>query len=179
MSSESNFSIKADKLFLIITGTKNTIEQLINILNKDNKNIEKYIMIPINKPSSQKSIELMKELNNIDDIKLLDSYTQKPVIIDDGVEYAQGHLNADSELINININNCYIIQTLTEYSNYYSLSFLNFMLVDDDNPENIVENWFKKTIGKIPNNIKKKIKFITVAGQNSNILVISVEIKKI
>lgn len=134
-----NFSIKADKLFLIITGQKNTIEHLINILNKE-KSIEKYIITKINCPSAYRSIELMKDINEIENINLLDSYTQKPVIIDDGVEFAQGYINAEGDYD----ENCYILQTLINKENHHILSFLTFPLEEDDNPETIIEEWFKK-----------------------------------
>jgi hypothetical protein len=169
-----NFSIKADKLFLIITGQKNIIEQLTNTLNKD-KAVEKYISTQINCPSAFRSIELMKDINNIDDFNMLDSYTQKPILIDDGVEFAQGYINAECDYD----DDHYILQTLTDNSSHHVLSFLKFMLDEDDNPENIIEDWFKKNIGKVPSSVKKSIKLITVAGPKSNILVISTELKKL
>lgn len=169
-----NFSIKADKLFLIITGQKNTLENFINLLNKDNS-IEQYIMTKINYPSANRSIELMKDLNSIESVNMLDSYLQKPVIIDDGVEFAQGYVNAEGDYN----ENSYIIQTLLNNETYYTLSFIKFMLEEDDNPESLIEEWFKKKIVKVPNSIKKSVKLITVAGQKSNILVISAELKKL
>lgn len=169
-----NFSIKADKLFFIITGQKNIIETFINLLNKDNF-VEKYIMTKINCPSALRSIELMKELNDVENENMLDSYTQKPILIDDGVEFAQGYVNAEGEYN----DNFYIIQTLLNNESHYILSFLKFILEEDDNPETVIENWFKKKMGKIPQSVKKSIKLITVAGPKSNILVISAELKKI
>jgi hypothetical protein len=169
-----NFSIKADKLFLVIVGQKNIIEQLVNILNK-NKTIEKYITTKINCPSAQKSLELMKEINGIDDDNMLDSNSQKAVIIDDGVEFAQGYINAEGEYN----DNSYILQSVSDNNDYYVLSFIKFCLEEDDNPETIIEDWFKKNLGKFPASIKKSIKLITVAGQKSDILVVSTELKKI
>lgn len=169
-----NLSIKANKLFLVIVGQKTVIEQLMNILNK-HKNIEKYIITKINQPLAIKSLELMKEINKIEDDSLLDSYHQKSIIIDDGVEFAQGYVNAEGDYN----DNSYILQTLSDNDVYYTLSFIQFILEDDDNPEVIIEDWFKKKIGKVPNSIKKSIKLITVAGSKSNILVISTELKKL
>ncbi len=175
----SNFSIKADTLFLIVTGQKNIIEQLINNINKSPSSKsdfeEKFILTKINCPSAHKSIELMKELNDIEDIDLLNSTLQKVVLIDDGLEFAQGHLYAEGDYD----ENYYMLQVLKENKDHYLLSFLNFPLDEDDNPENIIEEWFKKKLGKIPSSIKKSIKLITVAGSKSNILVISAELKKI
>jgi hypothetical protein len=168
-----NFSIKADTLFLIVTGKKNIIEQLINNINKFSTK-EKFISTKINYPSAFKSIELMKELNGIDDSDMLNSTLQKVVLIDDGLEFAQGHLYAEGNYD----ENTYMLQVLVENENHYLLSFLKFHLEEDDNPENIIEDWFKKTLGKIPNSIKKTFKLITVAGSKSNILVISAELKK-
>lgn len=170
-----NFSIKADKLFLIIVGQKNIIDQLMNILNKDQIMVEKYICTKINYPSAKQSIDLMQQLNGVENIDLLNSYTHKPVIIDDGVEFSQGYVNAEKEYN----DNQYILQTLTSFDTYYLLSFIKFSLQEDDNPETIIEDWFKKKIGKIPTSIKKSIKLITVAGSKSDILVISTELKKI
>lgn len=174
----SNFSIKADSLFFIVTGQKNIIEQLINNINKSSpksNDDEKYIVTKINSPSASKSIELMKELNGVEEIDMLNSAYQKVVLIDDGVEFAQGHLYAEGDYD----DNVYMLQILIENKDNYLLSFLKFPLDEDDNPENIIEEWFKKKIGKIPNSIKKSIKLITVAGSKSNILVISADLKKI
>jgi hypothetical protein len=179
----SNFSIKADTLFLIVTGQKNIMDQLVDIINNKNNNDEKriyinkekFILTKIDHPSAFRSIELMKEINNIDDINMLDSTCQKVVLIDDGIEFAQGHLYAEGDYS----DNYYILQVLTDNSDHYILSFLKFTLDDDDNPESIIEDWFKKQLGKIPSSIKKSIKLITVAGSKSNILVISTELKKI
>jgi hypothetical protein len=169
-----NFSIKADTLFLIVTGQKNIIEQLINNINKSSTQ-EKFISTKINYPSASKSIELMKELNGIDDYDMLNSAFQKVVLIDDGLEFAQGHLYAEGDYD----ENSYMLQVLVENKDHYLLSFLKFPLDEDDNPENIIEDWFKKKLGKIPNSIKKTIKLITVAGSKSNILVVSAELKKL
>jgi hypothetical protein len=175
----SNFSIKADTLFLIITGQKSVIEQLINIINKnsENNNYEKIIFIAtkIDCPSARRSIEIMKEVNGIEEIDLLNSSSHKSVLIDDGIEFAQGHLYAEGDYDDDN----YMLQILIDNSDHYILSFLKFPLDEDDNPEIIIEDWFKKKVGKIPNSVKKSIKLITVAGSKSNILVIATELKKI
>jgi hypothetical protein len=179
----SNFSIKAESLFLIIIGQKCVMEQFINIINNNtdtnnNKNSEKcdkYILTKINCPSSHRSLELMKELNNIEDYGLLDSNTQKSVIIDDGLEFSHGYVYADGEYN----DNHYILQVVADNINHYTLGFLKFPLDEDDNPELIIEEWFKSKLGKIPSSVKKTIKLITVAGSKSNILVISSELKKI
>ncbi len=169
----NNFSIKADTLFLIVVGQKNALEQLLNNVNKTQTS-EKLILTKINCPSSHRSIELMKELNNMEDINMLDSNTQKTVLIDDGTEFAQGYVYADGDYNDTH----YILQLLTEHPDHYVLSFIKFVLDEDDNPENLIEDWFKKRVGKIPSSVKKSIKLITVAGSKSNILVVSTELKK-
>lgn len=173
---DSFFSIKADSLFLIIVGHKNVMEQLIDIINKNtNTTCEKFIITKINCPSSYRSLELMKELNNIEDINLLNSNTQKTVIIDDGLEFSQSYVYAEGEYN----DDYYILQVVNDNNNHYTLGFLKFYLQEDDNPENIIEQWFKSKLGKIPSSIKKSIKLITIAGTKSNILVTSAELKKI
>ncbi len=173
----SNFSIKADTLFLIVTGQKNIIEQLINNINKSSssESEEKFILTRINCPSAHRSIELMKELNDIEETDMLNSNLQKVVLLDDGIEFSQGHLYAEGDYD----EKYYMLQVLIENKDHYLLSFLKFPLDEDDNPESIIEDWFKKKLGKIPSSIKKSIKLITVAGSKSNILVISAELKKI
>lgn len=170
----SYFSIKADSLFLIIVGQKIVMEQLINIINK-NSTGEKFIITKINCPSSYRSLELMKELNNIEDINLLNSNTQKTVLIDDGLEFSQSYVYAKGEYN----DDYYILQVINDNKNHYILGFLKFSLQEDDNPENMIEQWFKSKLGKIPSSVKKSIKLITIAGTKSNILVTSAELKKI
>lgn len=170
----SNYSIKADTLYLIVVGQRNIMDQLINNINNNNPN-EKYILTKISTPTAQKSIEIMKQINNIEEEDMLNSSTQKTVLIDDGVEFAQGHTYADGTYN----ENHYILQVLTENDDHCLLGFLKFILYEDASPEQLIEDWFKKKLGKIPSGIKKNTKLITVAGNKSNILVISTEIKKI
>jgi hypothetical protein len=175
----SNFSIKADTLYFIVAGEKNIIDNLANIINNynnSNKKIffEKYISTKISIPIACKSIELMKQINNIDNDDMLNSYTQKPILIEDGIEFAQGHIYAEGYT-----DNHYILQVLTDNDDHCLLGFVKFMLCEDIDPEKIIEDWFKKYLGKIPNGIKKNTKLVTVTGAKSNILVITTEIKKL
>ena len=47
----TNFSIKADTLFLIVVGQKSVMEQLVNSVNKTNTG-EKFILTKINCPTT-------------------------------------------------------------------------------------------------------------------------------
>ena len=160
-------SVKAESLLLIIVGQKNIMELLIKDLKNNEK--EKYILTKISHPSAHKSLELMKSLNNIEDENLLNSTTQKPVLIDDGVECAQCHVYGDGSYS----SDSYMLQQVIDNGDYYTLGFLKFPLGEEDNPETIIEEWFKKNTGKAPNGIKKNTKLVTVAGINSDILVVT------
>jgi hypothetical protein len=160
-------SAKPDLLLLIIVGQKNIMELLIKNLKENEK--EKYILTKISNPSAHQSLELMKSLNNIEDENLLNSTTQKAVLIDDGVECAQCYVYGEGSYS----SDSYMLQQVIDNGAHYTLGFLKFPLCEDDNPETIIEEWFKKNTGKAPNGIKKNTKLVTVAGINSNILVVS------
>ena len=68
--------------------------------------------------------------------------------------------------------------TLTENDCSYTLGYPKFDLGDEEDPETLVEDWFKKKIKKVPNGVKKNIKYITVVGTNTNILVVATKLKK-
>lgn len=169
-----NYSIKTDTLYFVIIGDKKTIYKMINIINKENP-LDNYIMSQLNIPVAKQSIEIMKSTNDIEDDDMLNSLTQKTVLIDDGVEFAQGHIYADG---NYN-DESYMIQMLIDNKEHYVLSFPNFLLYEDVNPERIIEDWFKKNFKRVPSDVKKNTKLVTVAGEKSNILVVRTDIKKL
>jgi hypothetical protein len=169
-----NFAIKAESLFLIIVGQKNIMEQLLNNINKKNMT-DKYILTQISVPSAKRSLELMQIYNKIEDDSLLNSTTQKPVLVDDGVEYAHAHTYGNGLYCSDN----YMLQHVIDNDTHYTLSFLKFPLDEDDNPEILIEAWFKKVLNNVPYGIKKNTKLVTMAGSQSNILVISTELKKL
>jgi hypothetical protein len=174
MNETENFSIKAESLFLVVIGQKNIMGQLISNINKEHMT-DKYILTQISVPSAKRSLELMQIYNKIDDDSLLNSTTQKPVLVDDGVEYAQAHAYGDGSYD----SDSYMLQQVIDNDTHYTLSFLKFPLDEDDNPEIIIEDWFKKMLNKVPYGIKKNTKLVTMAGNQSNILVISTELKKL
>ena len=166
--------ITADYLYLVIIGDKSSIEYLINEIKKYNtSDIEQYIAVKINNPSANKCCELTKSLNKYIDIDSIDINKIKTVIIDDGVETAQCYTYAEGYN-----NQSYMLMTLIENDNNYILGYPKFELGDEEDPEIIVEEWFKKKIKKFPKDIKKNMKLITVVGTNTNILVIATKISK-
>jgi hypothetical protein len=169
---KEKFNIKTEHMFMVVIGTKQIMETIVSELNNKNKN-DTYVLSQILVPTVYTGIELMKKLNNVSD-DLINSTTQKPVLINDGVEYAQAHICAHDSYDNDN----YMLQILSDNESYYVLSFLKFILSEDDDPENIVDNWFTTNIKK-NYTIKKATKMITVAGNNADILVIGVDVKKI
>jgi hypothetical protein len=119
---------------------------------------------------------LTKILNNIDieDItSSLDSANIKHVITDDGVETAQCYTYAEGYNSQL-----YMLMTLTynEHNNKYILGYPKFSLDDDEDPELVIENFFKKTAKRVPPGLKSSIKLITISGVDSNILVIATKI---
>lgn len=154
---------KTNTLYLIIIGKKPQLEAFINNIKKDH-----YTITPIGYPSANKCLDLMKTLNNISDNSLLDSTTQKPVLADIGIEFAQCYLCKDFP----DAENYYMLQVVIDQIEYYLLTFIKFQIDEDDTPEMIIDDWFQKN-----NNIKKSTKTITLTGEDANILVISAEIK--
>jgi hypothetical protein len=151
--------VTADFLMLVILGEKKLINEFISDLNQIND--IKYIAVKISDPIADKCYELNNENLNLN------------YIIDDGVESAQCYTYADGH-----DKNTYMIMTITTLNNINILSYPKFELDDDcDDPENIIIQWFKSTIKKVPYGIKKNIKLITIVGIESNILVISTQLK--
>lgn len=171
--------ITADYLCLVVLGDKSSIENLIydmkNTCSSENltNNIQ-YIAVKIDYPSANKCYELTKSLNNVTDIEESDttSITKiKNVIIDDGVETAQCYTYAEGYHSQL-----YMLMSITEQDNSYILGYPKFELSDEEDPEILVEEWFKKKVRKIPAGLKKNMKLITVVGSNTNILVIATKI---
>lgn len=150
----NNFSIKADNLLLIIIGQQNILNPLLDMLNTNPK--EKYIINPINIPMANIANEL--SINN-------------DIIMKNGVEFAQANLCAE-------YTDKYMIQLITNHTTHSTFGFITFEDLDleETNPKTIIENWCKTKLDKP--NIKNNIKPLTIAGIKSNILVITVEIKK-
>lgn len=169
--------IIADYMCLVTISDKLTIDNLIDDLNDNNvvdqtSNIQneliKYISIKIDEPIANKCYDLMNQYNDdLDKNKLI------TVISDDGVESAQCYTYAEGYN-----NQLYMLMTLTSNKNkdQYTLGFPKFDLNDDEEPETLVEEWFKKKIKKIPLGLKKNMKMITVVGSNANILVLASKI---
>lgn len=154
--------VTADFLLLVILGEKQIITDTIYELNKNNydENIT-YMSSKIDEPFANKCFELSNR-HNIE------------YIIDDGVESAQCYTYAEGYDKNI-----YMIITITHLNNKYIIGYPKFNLTDDDDdPENIVLQWFKKQTKKVPKGTKKNMKLVTVVGADTDILVISTKIKQ-
>jgi hypothetical protein len=153
--------VTADYLLLVILGETALINDLIYELNKNNydENI-KYICLKIDEPLANECFELSNK-HNMD------------YIIDNGVESAQCYTYAEGYNKNL-----YMVVTITNLNNKYIIGYPKFNLTnEDDDPENIILNWFKKQTKKIPKGAKKNMKLVTVVGIDTDILVISTKIK--
>lgn len=163
--------IPADYLCLVILGDKVTIDNLVDELEKtNNTQTVKYISIKISEPIANKCHELTKFLNKGIDIEI--SNETKIVLLDDGVESAQCYTYAEGYN-----NQLHMLMIMSEEENSYILGFPKFELGEEEDPEILIEKWFKKKINKLPSGIKRNMKIITVVGSSSNILVIATKIK--
>jgi len=155
--------IAAEYLCLIVLGEKLTIDELIKDIEDNYPNdTTKYISVKINTPMENKRLELLNKFN-------------KDIILDEGVESAQCRTYAEGYNKDI-----YMLMTLDENyeeSNEIKFGFPKFDFGDEEYPENIIENWFKKKLKKSLYDIKKNIKPIAVIGSKSNILVVATKIK--
>lgn len=167
--------ITADYLCLVVLGDKSSVENLIydmkNTCSSENSNNIQYIAVKIDYPSANKCYELTKSLNNVIDIEESDITKIKNVIMDDGVETAQCYTYAEGYHSQL-----YMLMNITEQDNSYILGYPKFELSDEEDPEILVEEWFKKKLKKLPTGLRKNMKLITVVGANTNILVIATKI---
>lgn len=158
--------ITADYLCLIVLGDKITIEDLIEDVKLANPgDITQYIAVKIDNPIANKCVELGKILND-------GKKNIKTVCLDDGVETAQCYTYAEGYH-----SQSYMLMNVHEDDNRYILGFPKFELGDEEDPEIIIEDWFKKRVKRLPSGIKKNMKLITVVGPQTNILVIATKIK--
>lgn len=156
--------ITADYLCLVVLGDKITIEDLITDIKLENpSDPTQYIAVKIDNPTANKCAELseLKEL-----------YKSKNVVLDDGIETAQCYTYAEGYN-----NQSYMLMNITEEDSKYVLGYPKFELGDEEDPEIIIEGWFKKKVKRLPSGIKKNMKLITVVGPETNILVIATKIK--
>lgn len=154
--------ITADYLCLVIIGDKITIDELItNIKEFGSTDAVEYIALKIDTPIANKCVELSKNLE-ID------------ITPDDGVESAQCYTYAEGYN-----DQSYMLMCIKEENDkgHKKLTYPKFELGDEEYPEVIIENWFKKKVSKLPSGIKKNLKPITIVGSKSNILVVSTKIK--
>ncbi len=170
--------ITADYLCLVVLGDKTSIENLIydmkSTYSSEKSNLKdniQYIAVKIDYPSANKCHELTKILNNNIDLEEGDITKIKNVVIDDGVETAQCYTYAEGYRSQL-----YMLMSVTEQDDTYVLGYPKFELNDEEDPEVLVEEWFKKKIKKLPMGLKKNMKLITVVGANTNILVIATKI---
>jgi hypothetical protein len=170
--------ITADYLCLVVLGDKSSIENLISDMKNTCRAEDKteYIAVKIDCPSANKCYELTKSLNNgidIENISISDLNKIKNVKIDDGVETAQCYTYAEGYHSQL-----YMLMRITEDENSYILGYPKFELEDDEDPELLVEDWFRQRTKKIPGGLRKNMKLITVVGADTNILVIATKINK-
>lgn len=157
--------ISADYLYLVVLGDKMTIDDVIEDIKLANPaDSTQYIAVRIDNPIANKCIEL-ETLNS-------DNKKPKNIILDEGVETAQCYTYAEGY-------HCqsYMLMTVNENDNSYVLGYPKFELGDEEDPEIIIEGWFKKRVKRLPGGIKKNMKLITVVGPQTNILVIATKIK--
>lgn len=158
--------IPADYLCLVVLGDKGTIDELITNMKSENPtDTTHHIAVKIDDPSASKCSELYTSLNEEDTKK-------KNVIIDDGVETAQCYTYGEGYG-----SQTYMLMHVHEENDKYIFGYPKFELEDGEDPEIIIEKWFKRKVKKLPSGIKRNMKLITVAGNKSNILVIATKIK--
>lgn len=152
--------ITADYLCLVVVGDKTTIDELITDIKESGSNdTTNYIAVKIDVPVANKCFELSKE-------------TGKNLVPADGSESAQCYTYAEGYQ-----DQSYMLMCIEEEPNASKLGYPKFDLGDEEYPEIIIENWFKKRVKKLPKGIKKNLKPVTVVGTKSNILVVSTKIK--
>lgn len=166
--------ITADYLCLVVLGDKTTIEDLIEDIKLANPtDSTQYIAVKIDDPTANKCWELTKQ---ICDSKITDANNtktnMKTVFVDDGVETAQCYTYAEGYH-----SQSYMLMNVHEEDDKFILGYPKFELGDEEDPEIIVEGWFKKKVKRLPSGIKKNMKLITVVGSQSNILVIATKVK--
>lgn len=145
--------VTANHMYFVIYGNKNEISDLVDILNKNNKdNNIKYIYTRINVPSS----------NKIDKLQKL--YTKK-VYLDNGTESSQCFALAES-----NPKKTHMLMTITEKETDIILGYPKLDLSESEDPEETILKWIKKNAGKLPKGIKKSLKPITLVGTEDDIL---------
>jgi hypothetical protein len=164
MSSENKVTvieINADLLYLVVLGTKKSLEKMIhNIKNNNPNDFTQYIPVKINTPTSKICYDLS-----------LDENISKNIKLDESVETAQCYTYADGYDSNI-----YMLMRLFDNGDILTLGYINFELIDEEDPEELVEIWFRHKLHIIPNGIKKNLKYISVIGEKTNILVLATKL---
>lgn len=152
--------ITADYLCLVVIGDKVTIDELITDMKEfgSSENVN-YVPVKIDVPIANKCFEMSKELG-------------KDIVPEDGAESAQCYTYAEGYH-----DQSYMLMCIQDDTNISRLGYPKFDLGDEEYPEIIIENWFKKRVKKLPSGIKKNLKPVTVVGAKSNILVVSTKIK--
>ena len=168
--------IIADFIYFVIIGEKDQLIELSKAFQKNDKN-KTFIITKLNIPISFKHDYWENEFG-------------KKIIFDSGIESAQSYAIAQEQFIfsslrkksatdgkNIvtksknkhieSIEDKYMLLILENNI----LNYPKLELNDDDDPEEIILLWLKKTYGSIPKNIKKSIKPISLVGYDDDILV--------
>jgi hypothetical protein len=152
--------INADYLCLVILGDKTTIDELVSDIKEVNpSDPTEYMSVKIDNPIANKCFELSQ-------------LSGKNIVADDGAEKAQCYTYADGYHSQL-----YMLMSVQEDNSVFKLGYPTFDLGDEEFPEMIIENWFKKRVKKMPSGIKKNMKPINIVGVRSNILVVATKIK--
>jgi hypothetical protein len=166
--------ISADYIYFVIVGEKNSLLNLIDDIEKNNKNKN-------NKNKNNKNKNNIKFIVTRLDIPILFRYNkiQKMITtnlkLDNSIESAQSYAFAQEQFlipkqktkfIENDTNKNYMMMMIE----YDILRFPKIELTDED-PEKMILDWIKNNIGNIPVKIKKTIKPLSLVGYNNEILV--------
>ena len=151
--------ITADFLCIVVLGDKKSIDDLIPNINIKNTPLIKYIAVKIDTPSANKCFEMN---NN----------SHRNIIIDDGVESAQCYTYAEYCQKQL-----YMLMTIEDKNSSSVLGFPKIELYNDEDPELVVEDWFKKNIkNSISEEFKRNMRLTGIVGIDNNILVVATKI---
>ena len=159
--------ISANLMYFIIIGCKETILNIISILNKKKDNI-KYISYELYTPCSYISRKTMKKtFPNIKDSDY--------IIFADGIEMAQTFVYSNEYEYRKLDEKIYMILAIKHYNDKYNIYFPKIHLHDRSDPKNILKKWIKKH--NIIDMMKMiSVRYITTIKLEQDISVISVKI---
>jgi len=162
-SKQTIVEISADYIYLVIIGEKENLQKFVQEIQtvcSDPK--KKFIITRLDIPILFKYDYLKKNYQNI---KLLDT----------GIESAQSYAFAQEQFIFPKQNKKFIQNDplLNHMLMIIDDNILRYPKIDliDEDPEESIIDWFKKTYGFIPEQIKKTMKPLSLVGYDNEILV--------